>query len=160
MESVAFEHSKNLSKVHQNNKYFVKIQEAVNTMHSSFIGPRTEIGQEVHNIYKSKLLELAKDKELFLFVEQLLAESTELEQKYGSDVQSENSNNEKQVGRLDLKQLRLFQQENEATNDESSTKDYTQHEDSNKKLETSDSKTTSSMMLSNSNDSENYKSSR
>ena len=72
-------------------------------MHSSFIGPRTEIGQKIHNIYKSKLLELAKDKELFLSVEQLLVESTELEQKYGSDIQSENSNNEKKIGRLDPK---------------------------------------------------------
>ncbi|MCX4084503.1 autotransporter outer membrane beta-barrel domain-containing protein [Rickettsia hoogstraalii] len=251
VESVAFEHSKNLSKVHQNNKYFAKIQEAVDTMHSSFIGPRTEIGQkihniytsklleltkdkefikyveddiilskklteaftsadsdsidprtgirqevhniytqqltkypeeavkeafntansdfigprteigqEVHNIYKSKLLELAKDKELFLFVEQLLAESTELEQKYGSDVQPENSNNEKKVGRLDMKQFQsLFQQGNEATNDESSTKDDTQPEDSNKKSEKSDSETALSPRLLSSNDSKNDKSS-
>ena len=250
VESVAFEHSKNLSKAHQNNKYFAKIQEAVDTMHSSFIGPRTEIGQkihniytsklleltkdkefikyveddiilskklteaftsadsdfigprteigqkihniytqqltkypeeavkeafntahsdfigprteigqEVHNIYKSKLLELAKDKELFLFVEQLLVESTELEQKYGSDIQSENSNNEKKIGRLDPKKLRLFQQENKATNDESSTKDDTQPEDSNKKSEQSDSKTALSPRLLSSNDSKNDKSS-
>ncbi|KJW02025.1 outer membrane autotransporter barrel domain protein [Rickettsia endosymbiont of Ixodes pacificus] len=247
-ESVAFEHSKNLSKVHQNNKYFAKIQEAVDTMHSSFIGPRTEIGQEVHNIYtsklleltkdkefinyvkdditlkkklteaftsadsdfigteirqevhniytqqltkypeedvkeafntansdfigprteigqeihniyKSKLLELAKDKELFLFVEQLLAESAELEQKYGSDVQSENNNQEKKLGRLDPKQLQLFQQENKAANDESSTKDDTQPEDSNKKSEKSDSKTALSPRLLSSNDSKNDKSS-
>ncbi|BBM90944.1 surface cell antigen sca2 [Rickettsia conorii subsp. heilongjiangensis] len=231
VESVAFEHSKNLSKAHQNNKYFGKIQEAVDTMHSSFIGPRTEIGQEAHNIYTSKLLELTKDKgfikyaedniilskklteaftsahsdfigprteigqevhniytqqltkypeeavkeafntahsdfigprteigqevhniytsqllklakdqELFLFVQQILLESTELEQKYGSDIQSENSNNEKKIGRLNSKKLRLFQQENKATNDESSTKDDTQPEDSNKKSEQSDSK--------------------
>ncbi|WP_209445205.1 autotransporter outer membrane beta-barrel domain-containing protein [Rickettsia fournieri] len=231
VESVALEHSKNLSKAHQNNKYFEKIQEAVDTMHSRFIGPRTEIGQEVHNIYTSKLLELTKDKEfikyaenniilskklteavtsahsdfigprteigqevhniytqlltkypeeavkevfntahsdfigprteigqeihniytsklleltkdkeLFLFVKQVLAESTELEQKYGSDIQSENSNNKKKIGRLDSKKLRLFQQENKATNDESSTKDDTQPEDSNKKSEQSDSK--------------------
>ncbi|BAK96309.1 cell surface antigen [Rickettsia japonica] len=231
VESVAFEHSKNLSKAHQNNKYFEKIQEAVDTMHSSFIGPRTEIGQKIHNIYTSKLLELtkdkefikyvedtiilskklteaftsahsdfigprteigqevhniytqqltkypeeavkeafntahsdfigprteigqevhniytsqlsklAKDKELFLFVQQILVESTELEQKYGSDIQSENSNNEKKIGRLNSKKLRLFPQENKATNDESSTKDDTQPEDSNKKSEQSDSK--------------------
>ena len=257
VESVAFEHSKNLSKAHQNNKYFEKIQEAVDTMHSSFIGPRTEIGQKIHNIYTSKLLELtkdkefikhaedniilnkklteaftsahsdfigprteigqkihniytqlltkypeeavkeafntahsdfigprteigqevhdiytsqllelAKDKELFLFVKQVLAESTELEQKYGSDIQSENSNNEKKIGRLDSKKLRLFQQENKATNDESSTKDYTQPEDSNKKSEQSDSKseqsdstTALSPRLLSSNDSNNDKSS-
>ncbi|ABV84423.1 autotransporter outer membrane beta-barrel domain-containing protein [Rickettsia massiliae] len=249
-ESVAFEHSKKLPKAHQNNKYFAKIQEAVDTMHSSFIGPRTEIGQEVHNIYTSKLLELAKDKEfikyvkddiilskkltevftsadsdfidprteieqkihniytqqltkypeeavkeaftsadsdfigprteigqevrniytsqllelakdkeLFLFVTQLLAESTALEQKYGSDIQSENSNNEKKIGRLDLKTLRLFQQKNEATNDESSTKDDTQPEDNNKKSEQSDSKTVLSPRLLCSNDSKNDKSS-
>ncbi|MFP3120730.1 autotransporter domain-containing protein [Rickettsia sp. R2] len=204
VESVAFEHSKNLSKAHQNNKYFEKIQEAVDTMHSSFIGPRTEIGQKIHNIYTqlltkypeeavkeafntahsdfigprteigqevhdiytSQLLELAKDKELFLFVKQVLAESTELEQKYGSDIQSENSNNEKKIGRLDSKKLRLFQQENKATNDESSTKDYTQPEDSNKKSEQSDSKseqsdstTALSPRLLSSNDSNNDKSS-
>ncbi|WP_095531965.1 autotransporter domain-containing protein [Rickettsia gravesii] len=250
VESVAFEHSKNLPKAHQNNKYFAKIQEAVDTMHSSFIGPRTELGQkihniynsklseltkdnkfiqyvendiiinkklteaftsansdfigprtelgqkihniytqqltkypeeaikeafntfhsdfigprtelgqEVHNIYNSKLSELTKDKELTLFVEQLLVESTELEQKYGSDIQSENSNNEKKIGRLDLKKLRLFQQENEATNDESSTKDDTQPEDSNKQSEQSDSKTALSPKLLSSNDSKNDKSS-
>ncbi|CEO16880.1 Putative surface cell antigen sca2 precursor [Rickettsia monacensis] len=247
-ESVVLEHSKNLSKVHQNNKYFAKIQEAVDTMHSSFIGPRTEIGQEIHNIYTSKLLELTKDKEfinyvkkyditlnkklteaftsadsdftglrteirqevhniytqqltkypeedvkeafntansnfigprteigqeihniykskllkgkeLFLFVEQLLAESAELEQKYGSDVQSENNNQEKKLGRLDPKQLQLFQQENKAANDESSTKDDTQPEDSNKKSEKSDSKTALSPRLLSSNDSKNDKSS-
>ncbi|MEG8229774.1 autotransporter outer membrane beta-barrel domain-containing protein [Candidatus Rickettsia tasmanensis] len=250
MESVAFEHSKNLSKAHQNNKYFAKLQEAVNTMyfsfigprteigqkihdiftskllelikdkefikyveddiilskklteaftsadsdfigprtalgqkihdiytqqltkypeeavkeafntaHSDFIGPRTEIGQEVHNIYTSKLSELAKDKELFLFVEQVLAESTELEPEYGSDIQSKNSNNEKKRGRLDPQKLRLFQQENEATNDESSTQDDTQPEDSNKKSEQSDSKTALSPRLLSSNDSKNDKSS-
>ncbi|AEV91790.1 Cell surface antigen Sca2 [Rickettsia slovaca str. D-CWPP] len=250
VESVAFEHSKNLSKAHQNNKYFEQIQEAVDTMHSSFIGPRTEIGQkihniytsklleltkdkefikyvkdniilskklteaftsadsdfigprtelgqkihniyiqqltkypeeavkeafntanpdfigprteigqEVHNIYTSKLLELAKDKELFLFAQQVLVESTELERKYGSDIQSENSNNEKKVGRLDQKKLQLFKQENEATNDESSTKDDTQPEDSNKKSEQSDSKTALSPRLLSSNDSKNDKSS-
>ncbi|AFC71895.1 cell surface antigen Sca2 [Rickettsia rhipicephali str. 3-7-female6-CWPP] len=250
VESVAFEHSKKLPKAHQNNKYFAKIQEAADTMHSSFIGPRTEIGQEVHNIYTSKLLELAKDKEfikyvkddiilskklteaftsvdsdfidprtkleqkihniytqqltkypeeavkeafntansdfigprteigqevrniytsqllelakdkeLFLFVAQLLVESTELEQKYGSDIQSENSNNEETIGRLDLKTLRLFQQKNETTNDESSTKDDTQPEDSNKKSEQSDSKTVLSPRLFCSNDSKNDKSS-
>ncbi|KJV78759.1 autotransporter beta-domain protein [Rickettsia rhipicephali str. Ect] len=216
-ESVAFEHSKKLPKAHQNNKYFAKIQEAVDTMHSSFIGPRTEIGQEVRNIYTSKLLELEKDKEfikyvkadtilskkltgaftsadsdfidprteigqevrntytsqllelekdkeLFLFVTQLLAESPALEQKYGSDIQSENSNNEKKIGRLDierldLKTLRLFQQKNEATNDESSTKDDTQPEDNNKKSEQSDSKTVLSPRLLCSNDSKNDKSS-
>ncbi|MCX4079084.1 autotransporter domain-containing protein [Rickettsia rhipicephali] len=211
-ESVALEHSKKLPKAHQNNKYFAKIQEAVDTMHPSFIGPRTEIGQEVHNIYTSKLLELAKDKEfikyvkddiilnkklteaftsadsdfidprteigqevrniytskllelakdkeLFLFVAQLLVESTELEQKYGSDIQSENSNNEKKIGRLDLETLRLSQQKNEATNDESSTKDDTQPEDSNKKSEQSDSKTVLSPRLLCSNDSKNDESS-
>ncbi|QQV74583.1 Putative surface cell antigen sca2 [Rickettsia tillamookensis] len=136
------------------------VKEAFNTADSDFIGPRTEIGQEVHNIYKSKLLELAKDKELFLFVEQLLAESTELEQKYGSDVQSEDNNQEKKVGRLDMKQFQsLFQQESEATNDESSTKDDTQPEDSNKKSEKSDSTTALSPRLLSSNDSENDKSS-
>ncbi len=250
VESVAFEHSKNLSKAHQNNKYFAQIQEAVDTMYSSFIGPRTEIGQkihniytsklleltkdkefikyvedniipskklteaftsadsdfidsrteleqkihniyiqqltkypeeevkeafntanpdfigprteigqEVHNIYKSQLLELAKDKELFLFTQQVLVESTELERKYGSDIQSENSNNEKKVGRLDQEKLQLFKQENEATNDESSTKDDTQPEDSNKKSEQSDSKTALSPRLLSSNDSKNDKSS-
>ncbi|ABV74455.1 190 kD antigen precursor [Rickettsia akari str. Hartford] len=250
VESVAFEHSKNLSKVHQNNTYFAKIQEAIDTMHSSFIGPRTEIGQEihniytskllaltkdkefikyveddiilskklteaftsadsdfigprteigqevhniytqqlakypeetvkeafntansdfigprteigqeVHNIYKSKLLELAKDKELFLCVEQLLAESAELEQKYGTDLQSENNNQEKKVGRLDPKQLRLFLQANESANDESSTKDNTQPEDSNKKSEEFDSETALSPRLLSSNDSKNDKSS-
>ncbi|WP_032139296.1 autotransporter domain-containing protein [Rickettsia tamurae] len=249
-ESVAFEHSKNLSKVHQNNKYFAKIQEAVDTMHSSFIGPRTEIGQkihniytsklleltkdkefikyveddiilnkklteaftsadsdfigprteigqevhniytqqltkypeeavkeafntansdfigprteigqEVHNIYKSKLLELAKNKELFLFVEQLLAESAELEQKYGSNVQSENNNQEKKLGHLDPKQLRLLQPKKTDANDESSTKDDTQPEDSNKKSEKPDSKTALSPRLLSSNDSKNDKSS-
>ncbi|MFV9864830.1 MAG: autotransporter outer membrane beta-barrel domain-containing protein [Rickettsia conorii subsp. raoultii] len=137
------------------------VKEAFNTANSDFIGPRTEIGQEVHNIYKSKLLELAKDKELCLFAEQLLVESTELELKYGSDIQfqSENSNNEKKIGRLDLKKLRLFQQENEATNNESSTKDDTQPEDSNKKSEQSDSKTALSPRLLSSNDSKNDKSS-
>ncbi|WP_198400844.1 autotransporter outer membrane beta-barrel domain-containing protein [Rickettsia amblyommatis] len=251
MESVACEHSKNLSKAHQNNKYFAKIQEAVNTMrysfigprtemgqkvhniyksklleltkdkefiqyvedhiilsqklteaftsansdfigprtaigqkihniytqqltkkypeeavkeafntaHSDFIGPRTEIGQEVHNIYKSKLSELVKDEELFQYVKQLLVESSELKQNYGSDIQSENSNNEKKIGRLDPKKLRLFQQENEATNDESSTNDDTQPEDSNKKSEPSDSKTALSPRLLSSNDSKNDKSS-
>ena len=211
-ESVAFEHSKNLPKAHQNKTYFAKIQEAVDTMNSSFIGPRTEIGQKIHNIYTSKLLELtkdkefikyveddiilskklteafntansdfigprteigqkihniytskllesAKDKELFLFVEQLLVESTELEQKYGSAIQSENSNNEKKIGRLDPKKLRLFQQKNEATNDESSTKDDTQPEDSKTRSEQSDSKTVLSPRLLCSNDSKNDKSS-
>ncbi|AJG32613.1 surface cell antigen Sca2 [Rickettsia rickettsii str. R] len=135
------------------------VKEAFNTAHPDFIGPRTEIGQEVHNIYKSQLLELAKDKELFLFVQQVLVDSAELEQKYGSDIQSENSNDEKKVGRLDKTKLRLFQQENEATNDESSTKDDTQPEDSNKKSEQSDSKTALSPRLLSSNDSKNDKSS-
>ncbi|WP_172795043.1 autotransporter outer membrane beta-barrel domain-containing protein [Rickettsia sp. Tenjiku01] len=135
------------------------VKEAFNTAHPDFIGPRTEIGQEVHNIYKSQLLELAKDKELFLPIQQVLVESNELEQKYGSDIQSENSNNEQEVGRLDQKQLRLFQQENEATNDESSTKDDTQPEDSNKQSEQSDSKTALSPRLLSSNDSKNDKSS-
>ncbi|KJV95377.1 autotransporter beta-domain protein [Rickettsia parkeri str. AT len=287
VESVAFEHSKNLSEAHQNTDYFEQVEEAVNTMHSSFtgprtemgqiihniyisklleltkdkefikyvedniilnkkltkaftsagsgfidsrtrleqkihdiyiqqltkypeeeavkeafntanpdfIGPRTEIGQEVHNIYKSQLLELTKDQELFLFTQQILAESTELEQKYGSDIQSENSDNEKTVGRLDnektvgrldnektvgrldnektvgrldnektvgrldQEKLQSFKQENEATNDESSTKDDTQPEDSNKKSEQSDSKTALSPRLLSSNDSKNDKSS-
>ncbi|WP_208853722.1 autotransporter outer membrane beta-barrel domain-containing protein [Rickettsia sibirica] len=250
VESVAFEHSKNLSKAHQNNKYFEQIQEAVDTMYSSFIGPRTEIGQkihniytsklleltkdkefikyvedniilskklteaftsadsdfidsrtglgqkihdiyiqqltkypeeevkeafntanpdfigprteigqEVHNIYKSQLLELTKDQELSLFTQQVLAESTELERKYGSDIQSGNSNNEKKVGRLDQEKLQSFKQENEATNDASSTKDDTQPEDSNKKSEQSDSKTALSPRLLSSNDSKNDKSS-
>ncbi|WP_192810433.1 autotransporter outer membrane beta-barrel domain-containing protein [Rickettsia sibirica] len=250
VESVAFEHSKNLSKAHQNNKYFEQIQEAVDTMYSSFIGPRTEIGQkihniytsklleltkdkefikyvedniilskklteaftsadsdfidsrtglgqkihdiyiqqltkypeeevkeafntanpdfigprteigqEVHNIYTSKLLELTKDQELSLFTQQVLAESTELERKYGSDIQSGNSNNEKKVGRLDQEKLQSFKQENEATNDASSTKDDTQPEDSNKKSEQSDSKTALSPRLLSSNDSKNDKSS-
>ncbi|WP_252903533.1 autotransporter outer membrane beta-barrel domain-containing protein, partial [Rickettsia endosymbiont of Proechinophthirus fluctus] len=135
------------------------VKEAFNTAHPDFIGPRTEIGQEVHNIYKSQLLELAKDKELFRFVQQVLVESAELEQKYGSDIQSENSNDEKKVGRLDQTKLRLFQQENEATNDESSTKDDTQPEDSNKKSEQSDSKTALSPRLLSSNNSKNDKSS-
>ncbi|ACR47349.1 190 kDa antigen precursor [Rickettsia peacockii str. Rustic] len=134
------------------------VKEAFNTAHPDFIGPRTEIGQEVHNIYKSQLLELAKDKELFLLVQQVLVESAELEQKYGSDIQSENSNDEKKVGRLDQTKLRLFQQ-NEATNDESSTKDDTQPEDSNKKSEQSDSNTALSPRLLSSNDSKNDKSS-
>ncbi|QCS23848.1 autotransporter domain-containing protein [Rickettsia parkeri] len=284
VESVACEHSKNLSKAHQNNKYFKQLKKAVNIMHSSFIGPRTEIGQKIHDIYISKLLELKKDKEfikyvedniilnkklteaftsagsdcidsrtgleqkihdiyiqqltkypeeevkeafntanpdfigprteigqkihdiyisklleltkdqeLSLFTQQVLVESTELEQKYGSDIQSESSNNEKKVGRLDQEKLQVesteleqkygsdiqsessnnekkvgrldqeklqsFKQENEATNDESSTKDDTQPEDSNKKSEQSDSKTALSPRLLSSNDSKNDKSS-
>ncbi|MFV9846577.1 MAG: autotransporter outer membrane beta-barrel domain-containing protein, partial [Rickettsia aeschlimannii] len=212
VESVAFEHLKNLPEAHQNKTYFEKIQEAVNTMQPSFIGPRTEIGQEVHNIYTSKVLELtkdknfieyiegniipkqklteafntansdfigprteigqevhniytskllesAKDKELFLSVEQLLVESTELEQKYGSDIQSKNSNNRKKTGHLDPGRLKLFEQKNKATNDESLTKDDTQPEDSNKKSEQSDSKTVLSPRSLYSNDSKNDKSS-
>nr|WP_081420903.1 autotransporter outer membrane beta-barrel domain-containing protein [Rickettsia asembonensis] len=136
------------------------LTEAFNTANSNFIGPRTEIGQEVHNIYREKLLESVKDKELLLFVEQLLIESTELEQKYGSNVQSEDNNQEKKVGRLDPKQFQsLFQQENEATNDESSTKDDTRPEDSNKKSEKSDSTTALSPRLLSSSDSKNDKSS-
>ncbi|XLM33308.1 MAG: autotransporter domain-containing protein [Rickettsia africae] len=230
------------------------VKEAFNTANPDFIGPRTEIGQEVHNIYKSQLLELTKDQELSLFTQQLLVESIELEQKYSSDIQSENSNNEKKVGlldqeqlqsfkqvldqeklqsfkqvldqeklsfkqvldqeqlqsfkqvldqkqlqsfkqeldqeqlqsfkqeldqeqlqsfkqeldqeqlqsfkqELDQEQLQSFKQENEATNDESSTKDDTQPEDSNKKSEQSDSKTALSPRLLSSNDSKNDKSS-
>ncbi|MFV9930644.1 MAG: autotransporter outer membrane beta-barrel domain-containing protein, partial [Rickettsia endosymbiont of Haemaphysalis japonica] len=134
-------------------------KEAFNTTHSDFIGPRTEIGQEVHNIYQSKLLELAKDEELFRFVAQILVESTELKQKYGSDIQSENSNNKKKIGRLDQKKLLLFSQKNKATNDESSTKDETQPEDSNKKSEQSDSETALSPRLLSSNDNKNDQSS-
>ncbi|WP_392505942.1 autotransporter domain-containing protein [Rickettsia sp. 2024-CO-Wats] len=134
------------------------VKEAFNTAHSDFIGPRTEIGQEVHDIYKSKLSKLTKDQELFLYVKQILTESNELEQKYGSDIQSENSNNEKKIGRLDLKKLQLFQQKNEATNDGSSTKDDTQPEDSDKKSEQSDSKTALSPRLLSSNDTKNDKS--
>ncbi|HJD58767.1 MAG TPA: autotransporter outer membrane beta-barrel domain-containing protein, partial [Rickettsia endosymbiont of Ceroptres masudai] len=136
------------------------LTEAFNTANSNFIGPRTEIGQEVHNIYREKLLESVKDKELLLFVEQLLIKSTELEQKYGSNVQSEDNNQEKKVGRLDPKQFQsLFQQENEATNDESSTKDDTQPEDSNKKSEKSDATTALLPRLLSSSDSKNDKSS-
>ncbi|WP_192810784.1 autotransporter outer membrane beta-barrel domain-containing protein [Rickettsia sibirica] len=136
-----------------------EVKEAFNTANPDFIGPRTEIGQEVHNIYKSQLLELTKDQELSLFTQQVLLESTELERKYGSDIQSGNSNNEKKVGRLDQEKLQSFKQENEATNDESSTKDDTQPEDSNKKSEQSDSKTALSPRLLSSNDSKNDKSS-
>ncbi|BDU60113.1 hypothetical protein FLA4_05230 [Candidatus Rickettsia kotlanii] len=135
------------------------VKEAFNTAHSDFIGPRTQIGQEVHDIYKSKLLELIKDEELFLAVEQILAESTKLEQKYGSDIQSEDNNNEKKIGCLELKKLQLSPQENEATNDESSTKNDTQPEDSDKKSEQSDLKTALSPRLLSSNDSKNDKSS-
>ena len=40
IESIVLEHSKHISKVNQNKEYFKKIQEAVDTMHSNFIGPR------------------------------------------------------------------------------------------------------------------------
>ncbi|MCZ6902527.1 MAG: autotransporter outer membrane beta-barrel domain-containing protein [Rickettsia endosymbiont of Ixodes persulcatus] len=251
IESIALEHSKNVSEVNQNKKYFEKIQEAVSTMQSSFIGPRTEMGQEIHNIYTSKLLKLIKDKEfiryvedniksdkkrkdevieafdtvnsdfigprtaigqdirdiytqqmtkyteetvreafdtvnsdfigprteigqelydiyrkklleseknktLLLFTKQLITEFTELEQKYGSDIQPENKDNKES---LVEKMKKRFQQENEVKNDESSTESDTQHEDNNKKLEVSDSKTVLSPRLSNSNDSKNDKSS-
>ncbi|WP_347939254.1 autotransporter outer membrane beta-barrel domain-containing protein [Rickettsia sp. Oklahoma-10] len=69
VESIALEHSKNVSEANQNKEYFDKIQEAISTMYSSFTGPRTEIGQEVHNIYTSKLLELTQDKEFIRYVE-------------------------------------------------------------------------------------------
>ncbi|ABV73031.1 preprotein translocase subunit SecG [Rickettsia canadensis str. McKiel] len=135
-----------------------EVREAFNTANSDFIGPRTEIGQEVHNIYNSKLLELTKDKELLLFVEELLTESTNLEQKYGSNVQPENKGKKESL--VDKMKKRL-QQENKVKNDKSSIESNTKYEDNddnNKKLELSDSKTTVSQMLSNSNDSKNDKS--
>ncbi|MCC8468061.1 MAG: hypothetical protein LN589_05285, partial [Rickettsia endosymbiont of Eriopis connexa] len=107
----------------------------------NFIGPRTKVGQEIYELYEQELLKLARDpvfieyvknnnntqkdeRELLIsFIEQIESKRPELEQKYGSDVQSENNNQKKKVGDLDPKQLRLFQQENEAANDESSTKD-------------------------------------
>ncbi|MCC8418126.1 MAG: autotransporter domain-containing protein [Rickettsia endosymbiont of Glossina mortisans submortisans] len=118
----------------------------------NFIGPRTEVGQEIYELYEQEFLKLARDpvfieyvknnnniqkdeRELLIsFIEQIESKRPELEQKYSSEVQPENSNNEKKVGSLNMKQFQsLFQQENEATNDESSTKDDTQPEDSNKK---------------------------
>ncbi|MFP3011817.1 MAG: autotransporter outer membrane beta-barrel domain-containing protein [Rickettsia sp.] len=144
----------------------------------NFIGPRTEVGQEIYELYEQELLKLARDpvfieyvknnnntqkdeRELLIsFIEQIESQRPELEQKYGSDVQSEDNNQEKKVGRLDMKQFQsLFQQENEATNDDSSTKDDTQLEDSNKKSEKSDSTTSLSPRLLSSSDSKNDKSS-
>ncbi|KHO04135.1 hypothetical protein JS61_00530 [Rickettsia felis] len=144
----------------------------------NFIGPRTEVGQEIYELYEQELLKLARDpvfieyvknnnntqkdeRELLIsFIEQIESKRPELEQKYGSDVQSEDNNQEKKVGHLNMKQFQsLFQQENESANDESSTKDDPQPEDSNKKSEKSDSETALSPRLLSSNDSKNDKSS-
>ncbi|WP_218460343.1 autotransporter outer membrane beta-barrel domain-containing protein [Rickettsia sp. TH2014] len=160
----------------KNTKIIPKLSEV--NFDPNFIGPRTEVGQEIYELYEQELLKLARDpvfieyvknnnntqkdgRELLIsFIEQIESKRPELEQKYGSDVQSEDNNQEKKVGRLNMKQFQsLFQQENESANDESSTKDDPQPEDSNKKSEKSDSETALSPRLLSSNDSKNDKSS-
>ncbi len=143
----------------------------------NFIGPRTKVGQEIYELYEQELLKLARDpvfieyvknnnnthkderESLISFIEQIESKRPELEQTHGIDVQSEDNNQKKKVRRLDMKQFQsLFQQENEATNDDSSTKDDTQLEDSNKKSEKSDSTTSLSPRLLSSSDSKSEQS--
>ncbi|MEY4463658.1 MAG: Cell surface antigen Sca2, partial [Pseudomonadota bacterium] len=140
----------------------------------NFIGPRTEVGQEIYELYEQELLKLVRDpvfieyvknnndtqkdeRELLIsFIEQIESKCPELEQKYGSDVQPENKN---KTESLVDKMKKRYQQENESANDESSTKDDTQPKDSNKKSEKSDSETALPPRLLSSNNSENAESS-